>query len=106
LKNFFDLVKMKCNVMATTGVSSGNEREFRARIRRPAAVAQPGSQGRARRGDLGGLVMVAVTFLGLMAITFFIGRIIPIDPVLSSWATGRARKPMTRCGSRWVSTSR
>jgi peptide/nickel transport system permease protein len=27
--------------------------------------------------------MVAVTFLGLMAITFFIGRIIPIDPVLS-----------------------
>lgn len=29
------------------------------------------------------LVTVALTFLGLLAITFFIGRVIPIDPVLS-----------------------
>lgn len=29
------------------------------------------------------LVTVALTFLGLLAITFFIGRVIPIDPVLA-----------------------
>jgi peptide/nickel transport system permease protein len=29
------------------------------------------------------LVSVAVTFLGLLAITFFIGRVVPIDPVLA-----------------------
>ncbi|XKG99692.1 ABC transporter permease [Pelagibacterium halotolerans] len=29
------------------------------------------------------MVTVALTFLGLLAITFFIGRVIPIDPVLS-----------------------
>jgi peptide/nickel transport system permease protein len=33
---------------------------------------------------IGGFVLViALTFLGLLAITFFIGRIIPIDPVLA-----------------------
>ena len=45
--------------------------------------------GRARAGrryaaSAGGfLVTIAFTFLGLLAITFFIGRIIPIDPVLA-----------------------
>lgn len=35
-------------------------------------------------GALGGFVIVTLlTFIGLMAITFFIGRVIPIDPVLS-----------------------
>ena len=29
------------------------------------------------------VVTVALTFLGLLAITFFIGRIVPIDPVLA-----------------------
>jgi len=29
------------------------------------------------------VVVVALTFLGLLALTFFIGRVIPIDPVLS-----------------------
>lgn len=29
------------------------------------------------------LVMLAVTFLGLLMITFLIGRIVPIDPVLA-----------------------
>ncbi len=34
--------------------------------------------------SLGGFVTVtAITFLGLMAITFLIGRVVPIDPVLS-----------------------
>ena len=33
---------------------------------------------------IGGFVAtVLVTFLGLLAITFFIGRVIPIDPVLA-----------------------
>jgi peptide/nickel transport system permease protein len=34
-------------------------------------------------GIAGFLVTIALTFLGLLAITFFIGRVIPIDPVLS-----------------------
>jgi len=41
---------------------------------------------RARRGIatvLWFLVTLALTFLGLLAITFFIGRVIPIDPVLA-----------------------
>ena len=29
------------------------------------------------------LAAVALTFLGLLAITFFIGRVVPIDPVLA-----------------------
>jgi peptide/nickel transport system permease protein len=54
----------------------------------PDSAARAPSRSRGRAGAragaiLGGLVMVAVTFLGLMAITFFIGRIIPIDPVLA-----------------------
>lgn len=38
---------------------------------------------RSARGVGGFLVMTALTFLGLLAITFFIGRVIPIDPVLA-----------------------
>ncbi|XHM78904.1 ABC transporter permease [Mesorhizobium sp. ANAO-SY3R2] len=34
-------------------------------------------------GVLGFLVAIALTFLGLLAITFFIGRVVPIDPVLA-----------------------
>ncbi|MBK5570334.1 ABC transporter permease [Ensifer sp. 2YAB10] len=32
---------------------------------------------------MGFLVTLAITFIGLLAITFFIGRIVPIDPVLA-----------------------
>lgn len=35
------------------------------------------------KGVLGVLVAIAFTFLGLLAITFFIGRVVPIDPVLA-----------------------
>ena len=35
------------------------------------------------RDVLGVLISVVLTFLGLLAITFFIGRVIPIDPVLA-----------------------
>ena len=46
----------------------------------------PVPSGATRRAvmGLGGFVVVtALTFLGLLAITFFIGRVVPIDPVLS-----------------------
>lgn len=44
-----------------------------------------------RSGVIGGtaigilrfIIVVALTFLGLLALTFFIGRVVPIDPVLS-----------------------
>lgn len=35
------------------------------------------------RQSSGFLVQVALTFLGLLAVTFFIGRVVPIDPVLA-----------------------
>ena len=46
----------------------------------------PAPSGAARRAvlGLGGFVVVVLlTFLGLLAITFFIGRVVPIDPVLA-----------------------
>jgi len=53
----------------------------------PSLPVPPGrARGRALRrlsGVAGILVTVALTFLGLLAITFFIGRVVPIDPVLS-----------------------
>ena len=39
--------------------------------------------GRIGRGIGGFAVVTALTFLGLLAITFFIGRVVPIDPVLA-----------------------
>ena len=38
---------------------------------------------RAARGTAGFALMTALTFLGLLAITFFIGRVVPIDPALA-----------------------
>ena len=35
------------------------------------------------KGFAGFLLVVSLTFLGLLAITFFIGRVVPIDPVLA-----------------------
>lgn len=35
------------------------------------------------RGLAGFLITIATTYLGLLAVTFFIGRVIPIDPVLA-----------------------
>ncbi|ANK75440.1 peptide ABC transporter permease (plasmid) [Ensifer adhaerens] len=50
----------------------------------PARRAARPSRGRQRLLSLAGfLVTLAITFLGLLAITFFIGRIVPIDPVLA-----------------------
>jgi peptide/nickel transport system permease protein len=39
---------------------------------------------RSRARALGGfLLVIALTYLGLLAVTFFIGRVIPVDPVLA-----------------------
>jgi len=52
-----------------------------------AATPLPGSSGRRLRRGAGTALSFAVTlfltFIGLLAITFFIGRVIPIDPVLA-----------------------
>ncbi len=53
------------------------------------------------------LVTVALTFLGLLAITFFIGRVVPIDPVLA--VVGDRAPPAVyeaASRSRWASTGR
>lgn len=55
------------------------------------AALQPTLQARPRRGRALGrawavlrfLGIVAITYFGLLAVTFFIGRVIPIDPVLA-----------------------
>jgi peptide/nickel transport system permease protein len=48
------------------------------------ATRPPGSGALGILGELlGVLVMVVTTYLGLLAVTFFIGRVIPIDPVLA-----------------------
>ena len=56
-----------------------------------ATITTPGSAPGRRRGrtrkvllDIGRFMVVLVTtYLGLLAVTFFIGRVIPIDPVLA-----------------------
>ena len=48
---------------------------------RASALAGRGLEGLAAIARF--LLVVAATFLGLLAITFFIGRVVPIDPVLS-----------------------
>jgi peptide/nickel transport system permease protein len=49
-----------------------------------AATRRPGSGALGILGELlGFLVTVATTYLGLLSVTFFIGRVIPIDPVLA-----------------------
>jgi len=42
-----------------------------------------GRLGRTLRSIGSFLVVIALTYLGLLAVTFFIGRVIPIDPVLA-----------------------
>ena len=49
---------------------------------RPAGRAN--RRARARLKAVAGfLLVVATTYLGLIAVTFFIGRVVPIDPVLA-----------------------
>ena len=50
------------------------------------AAGQAGRTGRSARAlrSVGNfLVVIALTYLGLLAVTFFIGRVVPIDPVLA-----------------------
>ena len=109
-QNFFDLSKVFCMVQQEifrtkrhaqasrrSGVmkASGTRRHSAwhsnptplQRRRSPHAARCPGA-GAARwrllSSLLGYAVAVALTFLGLLAITFFIGRVVPIDPVLAA----------------------
>jgi len=50
--------------------------------RKPAGRARRRAYGRLK-SVAGFLVVVATTYLGLLAVTFFIGRVVPIDPVLA-----------------------
>ena len=84
----------------TSAQGTGNRPGMRRRIAwhsnptplwiRPSSALAARCRGR-RRGEwrllsslLGYAVAVALTFLGLLAITFFIGRVVPIDPVLAA----------------------
>ncbi len=50
--------------------------------RMPARRARRGASA-ALKSIAGFVVIVATTYLGLLAVTFFIGRVVPIDPVLA-----------------------
>ena len=53
------------------------------------------------------LFSVLLTFLGLTCVTFFIGRVIPIDPVLAIVGDKASQStPTSECASRSGSTSR
>ncbi len=42
------------------------------------------------------LLVIALTYLGLLAVTFFIGRVIPIDPVLAIVGDHASEQVMAR----------
>jgi peptide/nickel transport system permease protein len=46
-------------------------------------AGRTGRPGRALRSVVNFLAVIALTYLGLLAVTFFIGRVVPIDPVLA-----------------------
>ncbi len=50
----------------------------------PAKERRPRGRFPSMAKSVGGfLVVVVTTYLGLLAVTFFIGRVVPIDPVLA-----------------------
>ena len=52
-------------------------------VRTAPAIAARGDAHRTLKGIGSFLVVSALTYLGLLAVTFFIGRVMPIDPVLA-----------------------
>ena len=99
---------------ATTRVDTGDSIAWHSnptphRRRQPGCRANRTRRARAVGFGLAGFVVtVALTFLGLLAITFFIGRVVPIDPVLAVGRRPRARKAVYEAARkcRWASTSR
>lgn len=71
------------------GQSDGDRRNSSERPFFPVTLADNSADGslhgvmRFVRSLAGFVIVVGLTFLGLLAITFFIGRVVPIDPVLS-----------------------
>lgn len=60
-----------------------------------------------RLAPLGWFVLtITLTFLGLLLLTFVIGRVVPIDPVLAVVATAHRAKPMRQRGWRWALMTR
>ena len=49
---------------------------------------------------------LAVTFLGLLLVTFLIGRVVPIDPVLAVVGDRASAEVYERRASPWASTCR
>ena len=47
------------------------------------AASRRGSQYRVAKAIASFMVAIFLTYLGLLAVTFFIGRVMPIDPVLA-----------------------
>ena len=50
--------------------------------------------------------IVAITYLGLLAVTFFIGRVIPIDPVLAIVGDRAPASVVEQAREDWASTCR
>ena len=105
------------NFVATGDASRRTrERPVRCRSRSVGSETQDGSGRSASSVAMGRaalLVIAAITFLGLLAVTFFIGRVIPIDPVLAivgdrapqAWSRRRARNTASTCRSGSSSSS-
>jgi peptide/nickel transport system permease protein len=75
------------------------------------AVENEGGRGSARAlafaSSLGRFLVIAITtYLGLLAVTFFIGRVVPIDPVLAIVGDRAPGKWSSARGWNWVWTSR
>lgn len=51
------------------------------------------------------LAVAVTTYLGLLAVTFFIGRVIPIDPALAIAGDHAPRKCWSACVVRCISTN-
>lgn len=62
------------------------------------AILAPGSRGRRLSKRL---LQVVITLFGLLLLTFTIGRVMPIDPVLAIVGRTLIRVPISRFTSSW-----
>ncbi len=62
------------------------------------AILAPGSRGRRLSKRL---LQVVITLFGLLLLTFTIGRVMPIDPVLAIVGPDADRVPISRFTSSW-----
>ena len=62
------------------------------------AILAPGSRGRRLSKRL---LQVVITLFGLLLLTFTIGRVMPIDPVLAIVGPDADQSPISRFTSSW-----